>query len=44
MGEVAVARFASTGEFSEAFSLKSVFGDIKLIGILKIIGLLLFNS
>ena len=43
MGEVAVARFASTGEFSDAFALKSVFGDIRRIGILKIFGFIIIQ-
>lgn len=38
MAYVAVARFASTGEFSDALALRDVFGDVKRIGILKIIG------
>lgn len=41
MGEVAVARFASTAEFSDAFAIKAVFGDIKRIGILKIFGFII---
>lgn len=43
MGEVAVARFANTGEFSDAFALKSVFGDVKRIGILKIFGFIIIQ-
>ena len=43
MGEVAVARFANTGEFSDAFALKSVFGDVRRIGILKIFGFIIIQ-
>jgi hypothetical protein len=38
MADVAVARFAKTGEFSDALALREVFRDIKRIGIFKIIG------
>ena len=38
MNYVAIARFANTGEFSDAIALKEVFGDVKRIGIFKIIG------
>ncbi len=38
MAYVAVARFANSGEFSDALALRDVFGDVKRIGILKIIG------
>lgn len=38
MDYVAIARFAKTGEFSDALALKEVLVDIKGIGILKIIG------
>ena len=43
MGEVAVARFADTGEFSDAFALKSVFGDVRRIGIFKIFGFIVIQ-
>jgi hypothetical protein len=37
MADVAVARFAKTGEFSDALALREVFRDIRRIGIFKII-------
>ena len=43
MGEVAVARFADTGEFSDAFAIKSVFGDVRRIGIFKIFGFIVIQ-
>lgn len=43
MGEVAIARFANTGELSDAFALIEVFRDMKRIGILKIIGFIIIQ-
>lgn len=43
MGEVAVARFADTGELSDAFALKSVFEDVRRIGIFKIFGFIVIQ-